>query len=63
MTQNPQFPTAFFGAMSVFFGLYFLTMIAFAITVLVALWRAMRAHERLAANLANIADALRSPKG
>lgn len=63
MNQNPQFPTAFFGVMSVFFGLYFLTMIAFAITVLVALWRAMRAHEQVAANLANIAEALRSPKG
>jgi hypothetical protein len=38
-------------------------MIVITILVIVALWRAMRAHEQLAANVANIADALRSSKG
>jgi uncharacterized membrane protein YqjE len=63
MTQNPQFPTAFFGAMSIVMTLYVLLMIVITILVIVALWRAMRAHEQLAANVANIADALRSSKG
>jgi uncharacterized membrane protein len=63
MSQAPQFPTAFFGAMTIFMALYFVVMIVITILVIVALWRAMRAHEQLAANVANIADALRSSKG
>jgi uncharacterized membrane protein len=63
MNQNTQFPTAAFGAMSLFFGLYILMMIVVAVTVLVALWRAMRAHEQIAAQMANVAEALRSSKG
>lgn len=63
MNQTPQFPTAFFGAMSIVMTLYALLMIVITILVIVALWRAMRAHEQLAANVANIADALRSSKG
>jgi len=64
MTQGPQFPTAFFGAMGIFMMLYFLVMIAVTLTVLVACWRAMRAHEQIAARLADVADALRaSPRG
>lgn len=63
MTQSPQFPTAFLGAMSIVMTLYVLLMIVITILVIVALWRAMRAHEQLAANVANVADALRSSKG
>ena len=63
MNQTPQFPTAFFGAISIFMTLYVLVMIVVMVLVIVALWRAMRAHEQLAANLANVADALRSSKG
>ncbi|HXE61455.1 MAG TPA: hypothetical protein VN607_12150 [Gemmatimonadaceae bacterium] len=63
MTQTPEFPTAFLGAMSIFMALYFLVMIVITILVIIALWRAMRAHEQIAANLAHVADALRSAKG
>ena len=60
MNQTPQFPTAFFGAMSIVMVVYFIVMIAVTLTVLIALWRAMRAHEQIAANLADVANALRS---
>jgi hypothetical protein len=52
-----------FGAMSIVFMIYVVLMIAVTLTVLIVFWRGMRAHERIAASLAEVADALRSSNG
>ena len=63
MDQASPFPTAMFGAMSIVFMIYVVLMIAVTLTVLIVFWRGMRAHEQIAASLAEVADALRSSNG
>lgn len=58
MQQTPPFPTAMFGAMGLLMFVYILLMLGVTLAFLIALWRAMRAHEAIARQLENIAQAL-----
>ena len=60
--QQPPFPFPF-PTLFLLFPVYFLVMICVTVIVVVALWRAMRAHERIAERLGGIEQALSARMG
>jgi hypothetical protein len=55
--ETPTSPAAFI-VMAVFYLLFFGALVTYSVIMLVTWWRAMKAHERIADKLAEIADKL-----
>jgi hypothetical protein len=64
MNQNPpEFPTAMMGAFGLFFVIYMVIVIGFTVTVMIAFWRIMRAHENIAERMGGIERAIGARTG
>jgi hypothetical protein len=63
MNQAAPFPTAALGMMGVIFFVYFIVIIALTLTMMIAFWRIMRAHEAIADRMGGIERAIGARQG
>ena len=63
MNQTPPFPTAAFGLMGIIFFVYFIVIIGVTLTMMIAFWRIMRAHEAIAERMSGIERAMGARPG
>jgi uncharacterized membrane protein len=57
------FPSAAFGIFGIFFTIYILIIVAATLTMIVAFWRMMRAHEAIAERMGGIERSLATRAG
>jgi len=58
MNQAPPFPAAALGMMGIIFFVYFVVIIGVTVTMMIAFWRIMRAHETIAERMGGIERAV-----
>jgi type II secretory pathway component PulF len=60
---TPAFPAAAMGAFGLFFVIYMIIVIGFTVTMFIAFWRIMRAHENIAERMGGIERAIAARSG
>jgi hypothetical protein len=63
MDKAPPFPAAALGAMGLIFFVYFIVIIGVTVTMMIAFWRIMRAHEAIAERMGGIERAMGARQG
>ena len=63
MNQAPPFPAAALGAFGIIFFVYFVVIIGVTVTMMIAFWRIMRAHETIAERMGGIERAMSARPG
>ena len=58
MNQAPPFPAAALGVFGIIFFVYFVVIIGVTVTMMIAFWRIMRAHETIAERMGGIERAM-----